>query len=158
MRPGVWHMKKLFRAWGQLDEEEASDRLSKKEYSKWLEQTLPALRSSLEKAEQRHQALTGIREAIAHRIPLYVPSAITPEQVQEQKRLYAAADQHEKFCDEYFALRERAQNIGFFVPIFHIEGDPNSPYQLRECVLETSDYLLQILSAIKDALVRESVS
>jgi hypothetical protein len=124
----------------------------KEEYSKWLKQTLPVLWSSLKKAEQQHQALTGIRDAIAHRIPLYVPSAITPEQVQDQTRLYAEANQCEKFCDEYFTLREKAQNMGFFVPIFHIEGDLNSPYQLRECVIETSDYLLQILAAVSAEL------
>jgi hypothetical protein len=126
----------------------------KTDYSKWLEQTIPSFWISLNNVEQQHQALAVIRDAIAHRIPLYVPSAITPEQALEQTRLYDAANQCDEFCDEYFSLREKASNIGAFVPLFHIEGDPNSPYQLKTCLLKTSDYLLQLLTAVKYELAK----
>ncbi len=110
----------------------------------------------LEKQKATHNDMKKIRDAIAHRIPLYTPSAITQAQREEQVQLYEQAEKVGPHDKEYFSLREKADKMGFFKPWFHVEGDPYPQYDIRMSLLEVSKHLLTILDAVKNELSVEN--
>lgn len=124
----------------------------KKEYSAWLKKDHTALCDVISGHQEANKRMKDIRDAIAHRIPLYVPTFITHTQHEEQTRLYQKANQAESNSDEYFSLREQADNMGFFNPLFYVEGDPYPQYHVRTTSLEIAEYALTILETVKDKL------
>jgi len=124
----------------------------KMDYSAWLKKDHATLWDVIFCQQEANKRMTDIRDAIAHRIPLYAPSFITHTQHEEQTRLYQQANQAEPNSDEYFALREQANNMGSFKPLFYVEGDLHPQYNVRTYSLETAEYVATILDAVKKSL------
>jgi hypothetical protein len=124
----------------------------KKDYSAWLKKDHTALWNVISSQQEANKRMKDIRDAIAHRIPLYVPSFITQEQREEQTQLYQKAAQAEPLSEEYFSVREQADTMGFFKPLFFVEGDLYPQYHVRIAPLETATFILSILEAVNDKL------
>ncbi len=93
-----------------------------KEFSSFVKKSHASLHQVLRAQEKLYRRIKGIRDAIAHRKPLYVPPGV----INEKETI--------------------------FEPVFCVEGDPIAFFPIKESSLMTAEYLLAIINALRREL------